>query len=556
METMTRIHDRQKGPTTASRDRLLVAAAGVLSPRAVARAGDLHPFGVFILMAGAFLPLADFFIVNVALPTIDTSLHASPAALELIVAGYGVAYAAMLVLGGRLGDRIGRHQLFQFGAAGFVAASALCGLSPDIWVLVAARVIQGIFAAMLVPQVLATFQATMDGERKTRALALYVATGGLAAVAGQIAGGMLVTANILGSSWRSIFLINIPFGIAVLVVARYVVPATRSDLPTGIDVPGTLAFAATLVALLVPLTEGDTLHWPAWGWVLIAAAAVLGAVTLLIERRSERAGHTPLLPPSLLTLRSTAWGLAMYLAFSVGFGGFLFVFALTVQDGLHADALVGGLAVVPMAAPFLVGSILSRKIINRFGRAAMAGGAILQAAELALLIIVIVTGWPHVAIIDLAGPLTLLGFGQSMMSTGLYRVVLVDVPAHQAGIGSGVLVTMQQTGQALGVAILGSIYLSFARHSIPVGFAVAIGIQLGISVLFAMGSRFLPSFTGTASGRNGAMSAATPATPLWAGSRARLAAAASTRASASWALIPAPSTRCVYWTPMKGERHA
>jgi hypothetical protein len=202
-----------------------------------------------------------------------------------------------------------------------------------------------------------------------------------------------------------------------------------------------------------------------------------------------------------------ACGLALHLAFSVGFGGFLFVFALSVQDGLHADALVGGLAVVPMAAPFLVGSILSPKIINRFGRAAMAGGAILQAAGLALVIAVIVTGWPHVAIINLAGPLTLLGFGQSMMSTGLCRVVLVDVPAHQAGIGS-VLVTMQRTGQAVGVATLGSIYLSLAPHSISVGFATAIGIQLAISVLFAMGSRFLPRFTGTTSGRNGAMSAA------------------------------------------------
>jgi MFS family permease len=496
-QTMTRIRDPETGPTITNRDRRPVATE-TRSPHAVAQAGGLHPFGVFILMAGAFLPLADIFIVNVALPTIDRSLHASPAALELIVAGYGVAYASMLVVGGRLGDRIGRHKLFEIGAAGFVAASALCGLSPDIWVLVVARVIQGIFAAMLAPQVLATFQATMDAERKTRALALYVATGGLAAVVGQIAGGLLVTANILGSSWRAIFLINIPLGIAVLVIARWVVPATRADRPTGIDMPGTLAFAATLVTLLVPLTEGDSLHWPVWAWALIAAAAVLGAVTLLIERRSERAGHTPLLPPSLLGLRSMAWGLAMYLAFSVGFGGFMFVFALTVQHGLHADALVAGLALVPATAPFLVGSILSPKIINRFGRAAMAGGAALQGLGLILLIGLIVADWPHVAIVDFAGPLILLGFGQSLMSTGIYRVVLVDVPAHQAGIGSGLLVTMQQAGQALGVAILGSIYLALAPHSVPVGFATAIGVQLGISVLFALGSRFLPSFTGTA----------------------------------------------------------
>jgi hypothetical protein len=184
----------------------------------------------------------------------------------------------------------------------------------------------------------------------------------------------------------------------VLVIARYVVPATRSDRPTGIDVPGTLAFAATLIALLVPLAEGDSLHWPVWCWVLIAAAAVLGVVTFLIERHSEQAGHTPLLPPSLLRLPSMARGLALYLAFSVGFGAFLFVFALTVQDG----------------------------------------------------------------------------------------------------IGSGILITMQQAGLALGVAILGSIYLSLAPHSIPAAFVTAVGVQLGIGVLFAVGSRFLPRFTATA----------------------------------------------------------
>jgi hypothetical protein len=195
-----------------------------------------------------------------------------------------------------------------------------------------------------------------------------------------------------------------------------------------------------------------------------------------------------------------ARGLALYLAFSVGFGAFLFVFALTVQDGLHASALVSGLAVVPMAALFLVGAVLSPKIINRFGRAAIAGGAVVQVAGLALVIIVILAGWPHVAIIDFTGPFVLLGAGQSMMVTGLFRVVLVDVPAYQAGIGSGVLITMQQAGLALGVAILGSVYLSLATRSIRAGFVTAVGIQLGIGVLFAIGSRFLPRFTASPKG--------------------------------------------------------
>src|SRR6266567_591909 len=158
------------------------------SPRAMARAGQLHSVGVFVLLAGAFLPIADFFIVNVALPTIGATLNASPAGLELVVAVYGVAYAAMLVLGGRLGDRFGRELVFQAGLVGFVLASLLCGLAPTIAVLIAARLAQGATAAMLVPQVLAISHATLAGERKARALALYGATSGIAAVVGQLAG--------------------------------------------------------------------------------------------------------------------------------------------------------------------------------------------------------------------------------------------------------------------------------------------------------------------------------------------------------------------------------
>ena len=200
----------------------------------MARAGGLHSVGVYVLLAGAFLPIADFFIVNVALPTIDVTLKASPASLELVVAVYGVAYAAMLVLGGRLGDRFGRHLAFQIGLVGFILASLACGLAPTIEVLIAARLVQGATAAMLVPQVLAINHATLEGERKARALALYGATSGIAAVIGQLAGGLLVSANIAGTSWRPIFLINIPLGLIVLFASRRVVPANRSPHPTGL----------------------------------------------------------------------------------------------------------------------------------------------------------------------------------------------------------------------------------------------------------------------------------------------------------------------------------
>jgi MFS family permease len=464
------------------------------SPRAIARAGGLHPFGVLVLLAGAFLPIADFFIVNVALPTIDRTLHASGPTLELIVAGYGVAYASVLVLGGRLGDRYGRHRLFLTGLDAFIVASLVCRLAPSIWVLIAARILQGASAAMLVPQVLATCHATLEGERKARALALYGATSGIAAVVGQLAGGILVHADIAGASWRPIFLINIPLGLLVAALARHVVPATRSEHPVGIDLAGTLLFGGTLVALLVPLTEGQKLGWPAWTWVLLALAAVLAAVTVRVERSIERQGGVPLLPPSLLRLPSMSRGLAMLLPFSLGFGAFMFVFALTTQDGLHYDALKGGLAILPMAVLFLFGSALSPKLIGRYGRAAMAGGGAVQAIGLALIIAVILGDWPHVTLLELAGPLALIGAGQSMLFTGLFRITLADVPAHHAGIGGGTLITLQQSGLALGVATLGTLYLALEPHGVAHAFATAVGVQLAIVVLLVLATRGLPSF--------------------------------------------------------------
>jgi MFS family permease len=456
---------------------------------------DLRPFGVLLLLMGAFLPIADFFIVNVALPSIDDSLHASSATLELVVAGYGISYAALLVLGGRLGDRFDRRRMFLAALIGFVLASLACGLAPTIGALIAARLVQGASAALLVPQVLATFHATLEGERKARALALYGATSGIAAVVGQLAGGLLVTADIAGTDWRPIFLVNVPIGVVVIMLAGRVVPATRSPHPGGIDVAGTLLFAAMLTALLVPLTEGHSLGWPPWSWVLLAAVPVLAVVTYLVESRIERDGHGPLLPPSLVRLPSMWKGLSMILAFSIGFGAFMFVFALMVQRGLHADPLHSGLAILPMALLFFVGSVVSPKIISRYGRGALATGALVQVVGLCALVAVVVAGWPNVRLPELAIPLALAGAGQSLVFAGLFRVVLTDCPPHLAGVGGGVLITIQQSGLALGVATLGSLFLAMETTNVAHAFAAAVGVQTLIVLLLAIGSRALPRFT-------------------------------------------------------------
>jgi MFS family permease len=288
---------------------VLSASSGIeaRAPLAKPRPG-LSRLGLTVLLCGAVLPLMDFFIVNVALPTIDSDLAASGATLELVVAGYGVAYALLLIVGGRLGDAYGRCTVFNIGLAGFTVASLLCGLAPSVDWLVAARIAQGVAGALVIPQVLATFQATLDGERRVKALGLYAATAGTSAVAGQLIGGLLVTADIAGQSWRPIFLVNVPIGLVVLGLAPRIVPNTRSENPASVDLPGTALLGLSLITLLVPLTEGRTLGWPWWTWLVLAVSPIAAGALWRVEQRTERRGSLPVLPPSLLRLRSVRRG--------------------------------------------------------------------------------------------------------------------------------------------------------------------------------------------------------------------------------------------------------
>ncbi|MFT9478618.1 MFS transporter [Streptomyces sp. 11-1-2] len=442
----------------------------------------LSPLGLFTVLLGAALPLIDFFIVNVALPTMDHDLHAGPAVLELVVAGYGVAYAVLLVLGGRLGDTFGRRRLFLAGMAAFGLTSLACGLAPDAWSLVGARVAQGASAALMLPQVLATIHSSTSGTRRARALSMYGATAGLSMVAGQILGGVLVAADIAGTGWRAVFLVNVPVAVIGLILAVRTVPETRSERPAPVDVPGTVLLALSLITLMVPLTEGRAAGWPLWTWLTLGAFPLVAAAFYVVERRADRAGRTPLLPPSLFALNGLRRGLPMVVPFSIGFGGFMFVIAVALQQGLRYGPVEAGLALAPMATTFFVASLMGPRLVGRYGSRVVTAGGLIQAVGIAVLMLAVWRDWQGLSLAGLLPGVALAGFGQGLQLPVLIRIVLADVPNDRAGVGSGVMVTTQQSALALGVATLGTLFLSL-EPSMGMGDALVITLAAQLAAI-------------------------------------------------------------------------
>ncbi|MEV6835453.1 MFS transporter [Streptomyces sp. NPDC051133] len=465
--------------------------------RPTAAAPALGGLGLFTVLLAAALPLVDFFIVNVALPTIGADLHAGEAVLELVVAGYGVAYAVLLVLGGRLGDLFGRRRLFLGGMAAFGLTSLACGLAPGAWSLVAARIAQGASAAAMLPQVLATIQAATSGGRRARAMSLYGATAGLSMVAGQILGGVLVAADIAGTGWRAVFLVNVPVVLAGLALAVRLVPETRSQHPEPVDGPGTVLLAVSLLTLLAPLTEGRAAGWPLWTWLSLAAFPVAAAAFWIVERRADAAGRTPLVPPSLLGLVSLRRGLVLMLPFSIGFSGFMFVIALALQQGARLGPVPAGLALAPMAVTFLFVSLAGPRLIARYGTRVVTAGAGIQAVGVLLIVLAAWRDWPHLGFGSLLPGAAVAGAGQALQLPNVFRIVMSEVPPARAGVGSGVMVTTQQSALALGVATLGTLFLTLVpRVGMRDALVTALLVQLAGVVLTGLLSLRLPRTVG------------------------------------------------------------
>jgi EmrB/QacA subfamily drug resistance transporter len=423
-----------------------------------------------VILLGNMLNLVDTFVVNVALPTLSRTLHAGSAELEFVVTGYVVAYACLLVVGGRLGDTFGRRRMYLIGMAGFVIASAACGFAPSAPVLVAARVVQGAAGALVVPQTLALIQVNYQGQARQRALGIFGAVNSVAAAAGQILGGYLVSADLAGLSWRPAFLVNIPVGVVGLLLGGRLIAESRAPRPAPIDARGATLLGGALVLLLIPLAVGREQHWPGWCWAMLVLAPVVAVAFAAVEWRIERAGGLPLLPLSLLRLPGMRKGLVVCLAVFASFGAMMLTTTVSLQQGLHFGPLEAGLTLLPYTVAFLVGSLLARSAVARLGRLALCLGGLLFALASAVLAVQAQLDYQGLTPLSLAPAQIVMGLGQAVLVIPLVGLVLAEVPAESTGAASGVWATTQQSAVALGVAAVGMVFFTLAASR---GFASA-----------------------------------------------------------------------------------
>ncbi len=411
-----------------------------------------------ILLLAAFMNLLDVSIVNIAIPSIQRDLHASYADVQWALAGYTLAYALLLITGGRLGDTFGRKRLFLIGVIGFTLMSALCGAAQSPGMLIASRVVQGAMGAIMVPQVLAVIQVIFPPAERIKALAGFGITAGLGTVSGPLLGGLLIQHNLFGLTWRPIFLINVPVGIIAVVASAVLVRESRAPRPPKLDPVGVALISAALLLLLYPLVQGRQLGWPTWTFVSMAVSAPVLALFVIYERAKSRRDGSALVELSLFRERAFSVGMAVAVTFFLGIASFGLVLTLFLQLGLGFTALHAGLTFLPFSIGVLIASGAAARLAPRFGRGVTVVGALVIAAGMAAIIGIVhhygvgVTTW------DLVPGLVAAGLGLGAVIAPLADIVLARVPGQHAGSASGVFNTGLQVGNSIGIAVIGVIF--------------------------------------------------------------------------------------------------
>lgn len=454
------------------------AAGGDAPPRAEVSPRRVR-WALAVLLVGTFMSLLDTTIVNVALPTIRASIGAGEATLSWIISGYALAFGLALIPAGRLGDRYGHAWVFMAGLLVFTGASLWCGLAGTATQLVVARCVQGLGGGLFMPAVTSFIQLLFEPRRRGTPFAIMGAVIGVASALGPIVGGLIIRAAGDESGWRWIFAVNVPIGVVALVAALVLLPRRQGHVQTSADLVGLALLTASLVALLVPLIEGQDRGWPAWTFVsLVAGLGLLGAFAAW-ERRVAARGGAPLVPPHLFAHPQFTGGTILAMVYFAAFTSIFFAISLLWQVGLGHDALASGLTVTPFAVGSILGSTQSDRLANRLGRTVLLVGSGMVAAGLATVVVLLhvvptseLTHW------QLLAPLLVAGIGSGLFIAPNQRFIVATVDRTEAGAASGVIGTAQRVGSAVGIAVIGSVLFGVADLG-SVGADVSAGLADG-----------------------------------------------------------------------------
>jgi EmrB/QacA subfamily drug resistance transporter len=414
-----------------------------------------------IVLVVEIMDLLDGTIVNVAAPTIRSDLGASTSAVQWIVGGYALALAVGLVVGGRLGDLFGRRRLFMTGIVLFTLSSLLSGVAPSTEVLIAFRLTQGLAAALMIPQGFGILHSAFSTEDLNKAFGIFGPIMGLSAVFGPIVGGALVDADLLGTGWRLVFLINLPLGILAFVGALRVLPESRTSGATEMDWRGAFLVAAAAGLLVYPLMQGQEADWAPWTFVMMASSFVVLGVFTWYQGRRKRTGRDPLITMSLFAKRAFSGGMGVIMLFFGAFGGLMLALTLFLQVGLGYSASHAGLSLGPVCLGLAIGAGLAGAVLTpRFGRRVLHAGFALLVAGVAGTYAVLdaqqmaVTSW------QLAGPLLVAGIGVGFVAGSLFGFILAAVADDEVGSASGILNALQQLASAIGIAVFGTVFFA------------------------------------------------------------------------------------------------
>ncbi|WP_405497188.1 MFS transporter [Streptomyces sp. NBC_00096] len=416
----------------------------------------------FVMILAALLDMIDGSIVNTALPSIGKGLGATPAELQWTVSAYMLGFAAALIIAGHLGDRYGRKELFMTGVVAFAAASLASALAGSAEVLVASRGVQGVAAAILMPQILASFRTMFDGEERGKVFALYGAIAGISTAVGVLLGGVLTDWNLFGWGWRTVFAVNLPLAALVLILGAKWIPGSRDRSFTGrIDLVGNAVLAAAMIAIVLPLVQGRSNGWPLWGWICLAAGVLTVIAIAVVE--SRRGIEHPLLPTGLFRKPAFSAGLLIQLLFYGGMSGFMLVFTIWLQTGQGYTPAEAGLLMIAFSSGSILAAPAVDPLVAKLGRTVLIIGALVMAGGLFWVRQTVGDSAEfHTGAWPLVPGLLLAGVGLIFLIIPLVNTTLSTVPAHLAGGASGILSTAQQFGGALGVAVIGNVFFSHA----------------------------------------------------------------------------------------------